>query len=35
MLDLLIADDYPDTALSLGPSLHAELLCGGPLGAYR
>jgi DNA-binding transcriptional LysR family regulator len=33
-LDLLIADDYPDTPLSLGSSLHAELLCSDPVGAY-
>jgi molybdate transport repressor ModE-like protein len=33
-LDLLIADDYPHTPLSLGPSLHAELLCSDPVGAY-
>jgi molybdate transport repressor ModE-like protein len=33
-VDLLIADEYPDTPLPLGPALHAELLCSDPVGAY-
>ena len=33
-LDLLIADQYPDSPMWVGPALHAELLCRDPVAAY-
>jgi molybdate transport repressor ModE-like protein len=33
-LDLVVADEYPGAPLSVGPGLHAELLCQDPIGVY-
>jgi molybdate transport repressor ModE-like protein len=33
-VDLLVADEYPSIPLSVGSSLHAELLCSDPVHAY-
>ena len=33
-LDLLIADQYPDSPMSLGSALHTDLLCRDPVAAY-